>query len=45
VQSQRRGDILRMRAFPDLIHSPDPEHLERLVIKLATVVFAHVSLS
>jgi hypothetical protein len=41
VQSQRGGDILRMRAFPDLIHRPDTQRLKRLVIKLPAVVIAH----
>src|ERR1022692_1965064 len=42
VQPQRRGHILRMRAFPDLIHRPDPQYLKRLVVKLPAIVFAHI---
>ena len=41
VQSQRGGHILRMRAFTDLIHRPDPQRLKGLVIKLPAVVIAH----
>ena len=45
VQPQRRGNILGMRALPDLLHRPDPQHLERLVVELAAVVVAHAPLS
>src|SRR5881392_1687120 len=45
VQAQCRGNILGMRAGPDLLHCPDPQHLERLVIELAAVVVAHAPLS
>ncbi len=31
------GHIPRMRARPDLLDRPDPQHLKRLVIKLAPV--------
>jgi hypothetical protein len=41
VQPERRGHILRMSAFPDLIHCPDPQCLKRLVIKPAAVVISH----
>jgi hypothetical protein len=41
VQPQRGGHILRMRAFPDLTHRPDPQCLKGLVIKLPAVVIPH----
>jgi hypothetical protein len=45
VQSQRGGHILWVRAFPDLTHSPDPQCLKGLVIKLPAIIFAHIPLS
>jgi len=39
VQPQRGGYILRMSAFPNLIHRPDPQRLKGLVIQLAAIVF------
>ena len=45
VKSHRRGHILRVRARPDLLDRPHPQHLERLVIQLAAIVFTHARLS
>jgi len=41
VRAQRGGHIFGMRAFPDLVHRPDPQHLKSLVIQLPAVVFRH----
>jgi hypothetical protein len=41
VQAQRRRDILRVRALLHLIHGPQPQRFQRLVIQLAAVVFPH----
>jgi len=41
MHSQRRSHILRISAFPDLIHRPDPQRLKGLVIKLPAVVIPH----
>jgi hypothetical protein len=34
-----------MRAFPDLIHRPDPQRLKGLVIQLPAVVVPHTAIA
>jgi hypothetical protein len=44
VQPQRGGHILRVSAFPDLIHRPEPQCLKSLVIKLPAIVIPHTAI-
>ena len=41
MQAQRRRDVLRVRALLHLVHGPQPQRFQRLVIQLAAVVSAH----
>jgi hypothetical protein len=41
MQTQPHEHILRMRTRLHLLHRPDPQHLKRPMIQLATVVIPH----
>ena len=44
MQPERGGHILRMSAFPDLIHRPDPQRFQGLVIKLPAIIVPHTAI-